>query len=275
MKKIVGLLSVCLLAAGSTASAALATWTGSGNGTNWNDASNWSDSAIPSTTAELTIDTASTITKIYRDTGTSTYSAANSFKGIINLNQGTLAFGAIRHDSGSDGVFNIGDGSGTADAIVSFINGGWWVPDRYDGGTYTINIKSDGQLNMTGNAYFASYTEPALDQDYVMNIMGGSLNMVSHFTVSDNQPEYINLSLGGTITCGALTVVDDVFHFADLNAGNSITAAYGRSFVDEAAVAAAFGTTFTSTVGGELQLTDNGTSFTISCLPVGTVIMIK
>ena len=279
MKKILGLLSVCLMVAGSTATAAPATWTGNGVGTSWNDAANWSDSAIPSSTAELTIDTAATITNIYRDIGTTAYNSANSFKGVINLNQGTIAFGAIKHDSGSDGVFNIGDGSGTADAIVSFINGGRWIPDRYNSGTYTINIKSDGQVNMTGNAYFASYSDGGVpDQDYVMNIMGGSLNMVSHFTLSDNQGDHVNLSLGGTMTTGALTVdVDDVYDFADYNAGNSITATYGRSFVDAAAVTNALGTTFTATGGGTLKVTNNGGSFTITVTPPpqGTVIMIN
>jgi len=82
-----------------------------------------------------------------------------------------------------------------------------------------------------------------------------------------NDGSLVNISAGGTVDVGAITVDEEVIDFADTDLGNSFTADFGGSFANIAAVNAALGTRFTASGGGALQAVDNGGSFTVSLIP--------
>lgn len=239
-----------------------ATWSGGGDGTSWNDAANWAGTA-PSTLGTLTIDTAATINNVFLDGTTGTYNGANTFRGTVNLNQGTIEIGHyFGTGGGANGSFNIGDGSGTDDAIVNITNGGDWQLDRHSTGTFTVNINSDGQLNATGTGKFTTYPNSAPARNWIINVNGGSLSSEAAWDLRDTDasvaPNFVNISNGGTVSVERLTVAEDVFDFADNNANNSLTATFGGSFADIDAVNAAIGTTFTSSGGDPIFAHDNG-----------------
>ncbi|MDF1754813.1 MAG: autotransporter-associated beta strand repeat-containing protein [Verrucomicrobiales bacterium] len=250
-----------------------ATWTGSGDGTSWTDPANW-DGTAPSIHGTLTIDTTATIDNV-SDTdataGVRLYQNGNTFQGIINLNQGTIVLDQY-FGTGSNGAFNIGDGSGNGDAIVNIVSGGQWQIDRHSNGVFTINIQSDGQLNAIGTGKFAAYKDHP-GRSWEINVDGGLLTSESDWDMSDGPDDdvnHLNLSNGATVNVGAISVDEEVIDFTDTvpNPLSTFTADYGGSFADEASVLAAIGTTFTSSGGLTLQVTDHGTSFSVSAVPV-------
>jgi len=262
---LIGMTTVAALLFGFTAPAraAVLTWTGGGNGHSWNGSGNWSGGTRPGTTGDtLHITTTDTIDDIYRGSGTSLYSGGSTWRGNVNLNQGTITLDHY-FGTGSNGVFNIGDGVGTADAIFNVVNGGRWQFDRHSNGTYKINIKRDGQLNATGTGYFERYGGHN-NRKWQINVDGGSVTSAANWDMSDgsgNDANRVNLSDGGTVDVGAITVHEEVIDFADYT--GSFTADYGASFGNIGAVTAALGSTFTTGAEGELRATDNGGSFTV------------
>ena len=173
---------------------------------------------------------------------------------------------AAHFGSGDSGVFNIGDAlltGGLPDAIVNVSSAGWQF-DRHGDGTYTVNIREDGQLSGT----FQSFgSQP--NRKWVVNVDGGSMTSTAAWNMSDglgNDANYLNLAKGGTVNVGAITVHEEVIHFQDATSA-SFTAAYGASFANIAAVNAALGTTFTPSGARTLTATDNGTSFTVAIAP--------
>lgn len=244
----------------NSASAAVLTWDGGGDGTSWNQAANWGGTA-PAYFDTLNITTTDTITNVYRDTGTSKYQDGSTWRGVVNLNQGTVNIGA-RFETGSNGIFNIGDGAGTADSIVD-VTGGYWRIDRHDNGTYTINVNQDGQLKATGGSFQPYGTHN--NRKWEINVQSGSVSSSSAWNMSDgpgNDANRINISANGTVNVGAISVDEEIIDFVD-NSG-SFTAAYGGSFANIGAVNAAIGSTFTASGGGTLQAVDNGSSYTLS-----------
>ena len=262
-----------LLCAGAAVQAASVTWDGGGDGTSWNDPINWSNNAFPSQTNDtLNITRAlgtDVVTNVYRTTGTATYDGGSTYRGNVNLNRGTITMNA-HFGSGSNGIFNIGDGTltgGLPDSTVNVSNAGWRF-DRHSNGTYTVNIKQDGLL--AGGTYL-NYGGHG-GRKWVINIDGGSMTSPNAWNMSDGagyDANRVNLSLGGTVNVGAITVHEEIIDFADSNAGNSFTANYGGSFANIAAVTAALGSTFTATGGAMLDATDNldGT-FTVAAVKV-------
>jgi|GEM_PF-6976590 len=256
------LLAFTALSFASFASAAILTWNGGGDGTSWNQAANWGGTA-PGTHDTLNITTGDTITNVYRNTSNNSYQDGSTWRGIVNLNQGTINIGA-RFETG-EGTFNIGDGVGTADSIVD-VTGGFWVLDRHGNGTYNVNVKSDGQLKATGGTFnpYGGHN----NRKWEINVQGGSVSSTSAWNMSDgagNDANTMNLSNKGSVNIGAMSVHEEVIDFADQTA-NSFTATYGGSFANIGAVNSALGSTFTASGGGNLEATDNGTSFTVTAL---------
>jgi hypothetical protein len=255
-----------LLSLGTPPAWADRTWDGGGDGHSWNDAANWDADGQPGTSDTLHITTNATIDNVYRDAGTSTYGDGGDTwqSATVNLNQGTITLD-VEFNSGN-GTFNIGDGNGTADAIVNVLTGGYWRFDRHPNGTQTINIKSDGQLNATGTGYLTTY--PAHNgRTWVLNVQGGSVSTETDWNMSDgagHDASQLNLSLGGTVNIGgAITVDEEVIDFADTTYC-TFTADFGGSFTNITAVETALGSRFTSTGGKVLKAADNGNgSFTV------------
>ncbi len=245
------------------AQAATRTWDGGDDGHSWNVNANWDPDGHPGYYDTLTIATTGTIDNVYRDGGTATYNHGYTWRGNVNLDQGTIL---IDHqfESGDTVTFNIGDGIGTNDATVHVTTNGWWLIDRHGNGAFTINIKSDGQLNTSGNGNLRTFSGHN-GRKWVINVQGGSLTSVAAWNMSDgagNDANRLNLSNGGTVTAGAITVHEEVIDFTDTTLC-TFTAAYGGSFADISAVQAAMGTRFVSSGGMNLAAVDNGGSFTI------------
>jgi len=253
-----------LLAFAPPAGGATLTWSGGGDGHSWDGAGNWAGGARPGLADVLHITAAVTIDNVYRDAAANPYADGSTWQGTVNLNQGTIAIGA-RFETGSNGAFNIGDGSGTADAIVTVGDGAWWMFDRHNNGTFTVNIKSDGQLNTVGSGYLKQWNAQ-LNRKWVINVQGGSITSANAWNMSDglgNDANLVNLSNGGTVTVGAITVHEEVIDFTD-NTLCSFTADFGGTFPNMAIVEAALGSRFTSSGGLPLAATDNGGSFTVA-----------
>ncbi len=263
---VVVLVVAVVLVLGGGASAATLTWTGGGDGYSWNGSGNWTGGTRPGTHDTLNITTTATIDNVYRNDGTATYDGGSTWRGTVHLNQGTVLLDH-RFESG-EGAFYIGDGAGTADAIVNVPSGGYWMFDRHSNGTYNVYIDTDGQLNATGTGYFAPYGGHG-GRQWEINVQGGSITSQAGWNMSDG-PGYdanrLNLSNGGTVDVGAITVHEEIIDFADLAAGNQFTAGYGGSFTNIGAVNAALGSTFTASGGGVLQATDNVSNFTVALL---------
>jgi len=265
-----------LFCGGSEAMARNLTWDGAGDGHSWNSSNNWGGVYAPGYTDTLNITTTNTIDTLKRSGG-SNYGSGQTWRGVVYLNQGTISLNH-QFQSGSNGRFDIGDGSGTDDAIFNILSGGHWMFDRHHYGTYTININSDGQLNATGTGRFSDghYTR----RNWTMNVRGGSVTSEAAWTInsqSNTNRSTVTLSLGGKVDVGAITVGSlDVIDFVDVAVANSFTADYGGSFADFAAVNAALGTTFTASGGGVLHARDkSGTSFAVRVVPPGTVGVVR
>ena len=270
-------LSMLLLGVGHTALALELTWDGGGDGTSWNSSNNWGGVAAPLYTDTLRITTSDTITNLKRPNG-SLYGNGDTWRGIVHFDEGTINLDH-QFQSGSSGVFNIGDEIGSTDAIFNIVNGGNWMFDRHHKGTYAINVRSDGQLNATGTGRFVD--GQYLERNWEMNVLGGAVTSEADWTInveSNAHPNRISLSLGGTVDVGAITVgALDIIDFADDNLGCSFTAKYGGSFADIGEVRSALGSTFTASGdGGILSAYDNGgASFTVKVIPRPTVLIVR
>jgi len=266
----------------TTANAAVLTWTGGGDGHSWNGSGNWSGGTRPGQTGDtLHITTTDTIDNVFRDAAGNRYHHGSTWRSIVNLNQGTIQTPTSNvgdryeegFESGSSGVFNIGDGNLTAgqpDAFVEIQGDGAWMFDRHGNGTFTVNVKVDGQLSAATSDGKLKTFSGHNGRKWVMNVQGGSVATVAAWNMSDgagNDTNLLNLSLGGTVDVGAITVHTEIIDFADANLGNSFTADYGGSFANYAAVTAAIGSRFTSTGGGTLYVHHNGSSFTVDLIP--------
>ncbi len=251
------------------ATAATRSWDGGGDGHSWNSATNWNPNGHPGFTDTLNITTTGTIDNVYRDAGTTVYSDGNTWRGIVNLNQGTILLQAY-FGSGSNGRFTIGDGTnGTNDATVNVAN--QWEFDRHANGTYTIEVKPDGLLSTVGTGIFKSYPGHG-GRKWTVKVQGGRVTSDNAWNMSDG-PGYdanrVNLSTGGTVRVGPITVHEEIVDFEDGSAG-SFSADFGGSFADIAAVRSAVGSTFTSSGGAILEATDNGDgSFTVGTSALG------
>jgi hypothetical protein len=244
--------------------AATLTWSGGGDGHSWDGAGNWTGGTRPGLNDVLHITAPVTIDNVYRDAVANLYADGSTWQGTVNLNQGTIAIGA-RFETGSNGAFNIGDGNGAADAVVTVGDGAWWMFDRHNNGIFTVNIKSDGQLNTAGSGDLRSFNG-LLNRRWVINVQGGSITSANAWNMSDgagNDANLLNLSNGGTVTVGPVTVHEELIDFADSTAC-SFTADFGGSFPNITTVEAALGTRFTSSGGVKLEATDNGSSFTVA-----------
>lgn len=261
---VLGAVSVVVFAIGLTTrtDAATLTWNAGGDTHSWNDAANWGGTA-PAYYDTLHITTAGTIDNVYRDTSNNVYKDGYTWQGTVHLNQGTINLPST-FETGSNGVFNIGDGTltgGARDAIVNV--SGYWRFDRHSDGTYTINIKQDGHLSGGTFQYYAAHT----NRKYVVNVDGGLMTSpniwdMGHDPVDVNR---VNISHGGSVTVGSLSVDNDVVNIADTT--GSFTAGFGGSFANIAAVKAAVGATFVSSSGGAPLAVDNGNgTYTVSGL---------
>jgi len=259
-QRLIAMLAATVLLCGGAAQAATLTWEGDGGGSgddhSWNDKDNWGGTA-PGYYDTLNITTTDTIDNVYRNAAGNTYYHGDTWRGTVHLNQGTIT---IDDDfcSGNTAVFNIGDGSGTADAVVNVTSGGYWQFDRHGNGTYRVNIKTDGQLNATGTGYFRNYGGHG-GRKWIINVQGGSITSAAAWNMSDGSgydANTLNLTNGGTVDVGAVTVHEEVIDFADTSS-TSFTAKFGASFTNLAAVNTALGTTFKASGGGTLQTRDN------------------
>ena len=253
------------LALSGAAEATDLTWDGSGDGHSWNDLLNWDTGTFPHATNDTLNITlalpADVVDNVYRDPGTATYDSGSTWRGIVTLNRGTITFPA-HFGSGSNGIFNIGDGTltgGLPDATVNVSNAGWQF-DRHGDGNYTVNIKQDGLL---AGGTFQTY-QGSTGRHWTMNVDGGTVTSPNAWGISGgvlNNSNRINISNSGTVDVGAITVHEEVIDFTDVT--GSFTADYGSSFTTYSAVQAALGSTFTASGGGATQATDNGGSFTV------------
>tara|TARA_B110000977_G_C11001093_1_gene463851 strand:- start:180 stop:1091 length:912 start_codon:yes stop_codon:yes gene_type:complete len=266
----------------AASSAHAATWTGGGANDQWNNASNWSDSMIPAAklSETLTIDTTDSINTVARVSGGSGYSGAFVLSSDVNFNKGTLSVAQLFETGGAtlndSVVFNIGDGV-AGDAIMNLT--AQWTFDRHGVGgafDYTINVNSDGQLNVSGAGAFSTYANASNVGAWTMNINGGAVNNANAWVVKDNNSEanLINLSGGGTLVSGAITLdglAGERIDFADIS-GSSITIAYGGTFNSALDVQNnEMGNTITNSGGAAMTFTDNGTTFTVSTIPEPSV----
>jgi len=261
------------------AGAATLTWEGDGGGAgddhSWNDADNWGGTA-PGYYDTLNIDTDDTIDNVYRNTVPNTYYHGSTWRGVVHLDRGIIT---IDDDfcSGNTAVFNLGDGTGTADAIVNVTSGGYWQFDRHGNGLYTVNIKSDGQLNASGSGYFRDYGGHS-NRSWEINVDGGSITSAANWNMSDGSgydANLLNLSNGATVNVGAITVHEEVIDFASYQTSGTFTAKFGASFPNIASVQNSLGSTFTASSGGPLNALDNGDgTFTVYNTPEPTTLLI-
>lgn len=245
--------------------AATLTWDAGGDGHSWNDAANWDNAGVdqaPGLSDTLHITTTNIVDNVYRSAADELYMHGSTWQGIANLNQGTINLPSF-FGSGSNGVFNIGDATLTAGARDARVNvGGEWMFNRHGDGTFTVNVRSDGWLQ---GGTFATFTGQS-PRRYVINVDGGVMVSPSGLVFDDGTTtdiNEINISSGGVVSVGPLTVGNEVVDFVD--GSGSLTAGYGGSFADIAAVNAAMGTTFVSSGGQLPQAIDNGNgTFTIA-----------
>ncbi|MDF7808989.1 PEP-CTERM sorting domain-containing protein [Pontiellaceae bacterium B12219] len=247
--------TLCLvLSAASLAQAAVYTWNGSANDGDWANAANWDGGLVP---ASLTAANAAEDTVIFSGANMPTLNLAGFTAAGYSADTATMIFnsgGTFTLDfstsqnsapimSESRTLLTVGDGvgGGTEDVVVN-ING---MLDllRHTSSTATYLVKSDGTLNFAGD--IGLYDDD--NKDGVLQLDGGTIVATGNIDARFNG------------------IAESYVEF--LSEGGSLTAAYGGSYADFAAVQADEFGNFVDTNGGGLQFTDNGGTFTVTAVP--------